>query len=184
MKSHKAIAKGLILLLPCTISNAQSRTGKDRADTVAGEIRIVQISVKKTEVRLSDKTILTVVKKRLPRRTDFNEISIYDVVKHRMPPFDQVVIFNNWAEHFTGCGPGVFFLGLKKNGTYRFSRSTPNCIDRKIEIKKDRVVIEAVADVHTTEYMYFPIPGGKWVYRNGVLHTVKLIILPDPRAKR
>ena len=182
--TSRLVSLMLLLLCIATESNAQSRIGSDRADTIAGEIRIIQVSENKTEIRLRNKTVLTSIKKRLPRINDLNEISIYDVVRQRMPPFDQVVILNNWAENFTGCRPGVFFLGIKKNGTYRFSKSTPNCIDREIRIKKDRIEITAVPDVHTTEYMYLPIPGGKWVYRSGVLDTIKLIVLPDPRPKR
>jgi hypothetical protein len=95
-----------------------------------------------------------------------------------------VVILNSWLPNFTGCQPGVFFLGIKKDGTYRISKSTPECIDRKISIKKDRIEITATPDVHTTEQMYLPIPGGKWVYRNGELHTIRYIELPDPRRKK
>jgi hypothetical protein len=176
---------GLMLLLICSyeIAFAQPDIGTDRVETIAGEVRIVQVSEKKTQIMLRNKPILTVIKKRLPQMNDLNEISIYQVVRHPIPPFDEVVILNNWVESFTGCRPGVFFLGLKKNGAYRFSKSTPNCIDREISIKEDRIEIKAVPDVHTTEQMYLPIPGGKWVYRRGELHTIKLVVLPDPRHK-
>ena len=165
-------------------SSAQSRIGTDRADTIVGELRIFQVNDKITEIKLGDRTILRTVKRKLPRINDLYDLSIYDVIRHRMPPFDEVVILNNWVENHTGCLPGVIFLGLKKDGTHRFSNSTPNCMDRTIEINKDRVVVNAVPDVSTTPYSYLPIPGGKWVYRNGLLHTVKLVILPDPRPKR
>jgi hypothetical protein len=187
-RKKEIIALILVLLYSSATTHAQSRLrtdlGADRVDTIAGPLRVIHINEKKMQLRLRNKLILTVTKKRHPSIHDLNEISIYDVVKHRISPFDEVIILNNWRESFTGCRPGVFFLGLKKDGTYQFSKSTPNCIDRQMRIKRDRIEIRAVPDVHTTEYMYLPIPGGKWVYRNGVLHTIKLIILPDPRPKQ
>jgi hypothetical protein len=177
---------GLILLLFCSSGRlkAQSHIGKDRVDTIAGELRIVQVTEKKTEIRLKNKVVRTVRPGRIPSDNGLYEVSIYDVVRHRIRPFDEVVILNNWMQNFTGCQPGVLVLGIKKDGTYKFSKSTPECIDRKISIKKDRIEIMAKPYVHTTQYMYLPIPGGKWVYRNGVLHTIKYILLPDPRRKK
>lgn len=173
-----------LLLFSTTHSPAQSRIGSDRTDTIAGELRIILVNDRETEIKLGDRIILRTLKRKFPRWSDLYDLSIYDVIRHRMTPFDQVVILNNWAPNHTGCRPGVFFLGLKKDGTFRFSKSTPNCIEREIETRKDRVVIKAVPEVSTTEYSYLPIPGGKWLYQNGVLHTVKLIILPDTRPRR
>jgi hypothetical protein len=175
------LAFAVWLLFHATDSYAQSNVGTDRADTIVGELRIVQVNDKETEIKLGHRVILRTVKRTLSRMYDLYDLSIYDVIRHPIPPFAQVVILNNWHGNHTGCGPGVLFLGLRKDGKYRFSKSTPNCIDRKIEVTKDRIVIKAVPDISTTLDSYFPIPGGQWVYRNGALHTVKLVIIPDTR---
>jgi len=44
----------------------------------------------------------------------------------------------------------VLFLEIEKEGTYRLSGSMPECLDRQISVKRDRVDITAEPYVYTT----------------------------------
>ncbi|MFN7948562.1 MAG: hypothetical protein U0Z53_24630 [Blastocatellia bacterium] len=163
----------------------------DSAPTILGEIQIIQLDDTKSEIRLNRRVILKINDQtgtktggQMYSENPLLPTSINDVIHQKITPYDEVVIFHN-GNGTAHCGPGVAFLGLKKNGTYKFSRPTGWCTGgNEIKVQTDSIEIRSQADVHSSGCGYLPILGGRWVYKKGVLYTKKYVLLPDPVKNR
>jgi hypothetical protein len=162
------------------------------ASTILGELEIVRTSVDRREVRLNRRVILkendekyiNLTGDQMYAMNPITPTSIVEVVHQRLPPFDEVVILNNgYGARY--CGPGVVFLGLKKNGTYKYSSPTSWCSDEpKITVGKNYIEVTSGAYVHSTDCSFGSVLGGRWIYKHGKLFIREFILLPDPEKNR
>jgi hypothetical protein len=149
---------------------------KERHMTPAGEIRITQLDEgelgNKFVVTLGDKSVL---------QTDgegggqFSESPVPGILKHfnAVAPYDEVVVFQQhmWGNACDG-GP-VWFLGLKRDGSFDVSPPIDFCGGRPPVIKQTagRIVVTFPGGPPNRGRGY--IPTETWVYENGQVRQLK-----------
>lgn len=178
--------KHFIFLIVLVCSNAitlkAQETGastlRQRLVTVAGELKIAQLD----EGTLGNKFAITLNKDIILKTNGeqesgkFSDFPIPKIIKHiknGVPPFDELVIFqqNMWGNACDG-GP-IWFLGLNKNGSFGISTPIDFCGGRAPIIKeapdKVTIIIPGGPPNRGTGY----IPGETWVYENGKVRQIK-----------
>lgn len=163
-------------LVCAAASTAGARQVKERLATPAGEIKITQLDAgelgNKFAVTLGDKSILLT-----NGETDgqFSDSPVPTILKHftAVKPFDAVVVFqqNMWGNACDG-GP-LWFLGLRRDGTYSVSAPIDFCGGRPPVIKQTaaRIVVTLPGGPPNRGEGY--IPTETWVYENGRVRQLK-----------
>jgi hypothetical protein len=168
--SSLAVATGLQ-------SKGAPRT-KQSLKTVAGELKIIQLDEgelgHKFTVTLNDKTILKTDGD--DEASEFAAFPIPEILKRvdqSVPPFDEVVIFqqNMWGNACNG-GP-IWFLGLKKDGSYDRSEKIDFCGGRApvIQTAPGKITITFPGGPPNRGTGY--VRGETWVYENGRVRQLK-----------
>jgi hypothetical protein len=166
-----------IALLVCAASlSVSAQQVKERLATPAGEIRITQLDAgelgNKFAVTLGDKTILQTNGE---EDGQFFDSPVPTILKHfnAVTPFDAVVVFqqNMWGNACDG-GP-LWFLGLKRDGTFSVSSPIDFCGGRPPVIKQTagRIVVTLPGGPPNRGSGY--IPTETWVYENGQVRHLK-----------
>jgi hypothetical protein len=159
---------------------AGAPTLRQRLVTVAGELRILQLD----EGSLGRQFVVT-LNNEVVLRTDgdnassrYHEFPVPTVVKHvskRVSPFDEVVIFqqNMWGNACDG-GP-IWFLGLRKNGSFDLSEDIDFCGGEAPIIKEepDRIVVSIPGGPPNRGQG--SIPGATWIYQHGYLNVTPAV---------
>jgi hypothetical protein len=142
--------------------------------TVAGELKIVQPDVgnwNRFAITLNNNVILKTngEDETNSRFSDYPHPRILKHLRKKVPPFDEVVIFeqNMWGNACSG-GP-IWFLGLKKNGSFEISNDIDFCGlagDPIIKEGLDKITIIVPANRGAG---YIPAA----VYQNGVFSQIE-----------
>jgi hypothetical protein len=164
-------------LLVCAASlSVSAQQVKERLATPAGEIRITQLDAgelgNKFAVTLGDKSILQTNGE---EDGQFSDSPVPTILKHfdTVTPFDAVVVFqqNMWGNACDG-GP-LWFLGLKRDGTFSVSSPIDFCGGRPPVIKQTagRIVVTLPGGPPNRGSGY--IPTETWVYENGRVRQLR-----------
>jgi len=151
---------------------AAAPTLKQRLVTVAGELRILQLDEgmlgRRFVIKLNNDLVLTTDGDDESSR--YHEFPVPKIVKHvsrRVPPFDEVVVFqqNMWGNACDG-GP-IWFLGVKKNGSFDISNEIDFCGGAApiITEERDRIIVSIRGGPPNRGNGY--VPGATWIYQNG-----------------
>ena len=160
---------------------------EERIVTVAGELKIVQPDVgnwNRFDITLNNNVILKTngEDETHSRFSDYPHPHILKQIPKGVPPFDEVVIFeqNMWGNACSG-GP-IWFLGLKKSGSFKISNDIDFCGlagDPIIKVSLDKIIIATPSSPPNRFAGY--IPAATWVYQNGVFRPTKT---PVKRKKK
>jgi hypothetical protein len=169
----------LFLTVAASINAQEMNTPtlKQRFLTVAGELKVFQLDERllgdRFSVTLNNDVILTTNGEDESSR--FHDFPATDILKHisrKIPPFDEVIIFqqNMWGNACSG-GP-IWFLGLKKNGSFEISDSIGFCGGKDPIIREgpDRITVIIPGGPPNRGSGY--IPGVTWIYKNGEVKKV------------
>lgn len=165
------------VLLVCAASlSAGAQQVKERLATPAGEIRVTQLDTgalgNKFAVTLGDKSVLQTNGEEAGL---FSDSPVPSILKRydRVEPFDTVVVFqqNMWGNACDG-GP-LWFLGLKRDGSFSVSAPIDFCGGRRPVIKQTagRIVVTLPGGPPNRGSGY--IPTETWVYENGRVRQLK-----------
>jgi hypothetical protein len=169
-----------LLLTVATIINAQEMNTpilKQHYITVAGELKVFQLDKRllgdRFSVTLNNAVILeTNGDDESSRFHDYPVIQILKRVSKGVPPFDEVIVFQQFMWGNACDGGPIWFLGLKKNGSFEISADIDFCGGRAPIIREDHnkitVIILGGPPNRGTGY----IPGKTWVYKNGKVKRV------------
>lgn len=171
-------------LLVCAASlSVGAQQVKERLATPAGEIRITQLDAgelgNKFAVTLGDRSILQTNGE---EDGQFSDSPVPTILKHfnAVKPYDEVVVFqqNMWGNACDG-GP-LWFLGLKRDGTFGVSSPIDFCGGRPPVMKQTagRIVVTLPGGPPNRGSGY--IPTETWVYENGQVRQLK----PPKRSRR
>ena len=164
-------------LLVCAASlSVSAQQVKERLATPAGEIRITQLDAgelgNKFAVTLGDKSILQTNGE---EDGQFSDSPVPTILKHfnAVTPYDAVVVFqqNMWGNACDG-GP-LWFLGLKRDGTFSVSSPIDFCGGRPPVIRQTagRIIVTLPGGPPNRGEGY--IPTETWVYENGRVRQLK-----------
>ena len=164
-------------LLVCAASlSVSAQQVKERLATPAGEIRITQLDAgelgNKFAVTLGDKSILQTNGE---EDGQFSDSPVPTILKHfnAVTPYDTVVVFqqNMWGNACDG-GP-LWFLGLKRDGTFSVSSPIDFCGGRPPVIRQTagRIIVTLPGGPPNRGEGY--IPTETWVYENGRVRQLK-----------
>jgi len=157
-------ASALVATVAVRAQSAAAPTVKQRLVTVAGELKILQLDEgmlgRRFVITLNNDRVLTTDGDDASGR--YHEFPVPNIVKHvsaRVPPFDEVVVMQQhmWGNACDG-GP-IWFLGIRKNGSFEISNEIDFCGGAApiITEERDRIIVA--------------IPGGAtWIYQNGKAH--------------
>lgn len=173
----------LFVMLPATGFAQEAGKVKERLMTTAGELRITQLDEgelgQKFAVTLGDKPVL---------QTDgegggqFSEAPVPGILKRfkAVPPYAEVLVFQQhmWGNACDG-GP-LWFLGLKRDGSFDVSTPIDFCGGRPPTLTRSagRVVVNIPGGPPNRGRGY--IPGETWVYENGRVRQLK----PGRKSRR
>lgn len=151
---------------------------KERIKTVAGEIKVVQLDDGelgcKYAVLLDEQSIVkTDCEEDVGRFEGFPVPRIYKRITTAVPPFDEVIVFQQgmWGNACNG-GP-LWLLGLKSDGSFMISANIDHCGGPDPIVKQEgRKVIVNIPGHRPNRGAGF-IPGETWVYENGEIHQAK-----------
>jgi hypothetical protein len=164
-----------LLLVMSAILNAQETntpTVKQRFVTVAGELKVVQLDEfifgKRFIITLNNDLVLeTNADDETSRFDDFHVPIILKHIAKKISPFDEVMIVqqNMWGNACSG-GP-IWFLGLKKDGSFAKSNEIDFCGGKDPIIREgiDKITIIIPGGPPNRGPGY--IPGKTWTYKNG-----------------
>jgi hypothetical protein len=169
-----------VLVMTAVLRGQEATTPvlKQRLVTVAGELKVVQLDEgmlgSKFAVRLNNDVILKTNGDDESSR--YYEFPVPKVLKHitkGIPPFDEVVVFqqNMWGNACNG-GP-IWFLGLKKNGSFDISNDIDFCGGKEPIIKEEPGKIIVIIPGGPPNRGKGYIPGETWVYQNGEAQQIK-----------
>lgn len=171
----KQLLRTTLLICAASLSVGAQQV-KERLATPAGEIRITQLDTgelgNKFAVTLGDKTILQTNGE---EDGQFSDSPVPTILKHfdAVEPFDAVVVFqqNMWGNACDG-GP-LWFLGLKRDGSFNVSAPIDFCGGRPPVIKQTagRIVVTLPGGPPNRGSGY--IPTETWVYENGRVRQLK-----------
>jgi hypothetical protein len=166
----------LFAVVPAAVFAQNAGKVKERLMTPAGEIRITQLDEgelgNKFAVTLGDKSILQTNGE---EDGQFSDSPVPTILKHfnAVTPYDAVVVFqqNMWGNACDG-GP-LWFLGLKRDGTFSVSSPIDFCGGRPPTITQSasRIVVTIPGGPPNRGRGY--IPGETWVYENGQVRQLK-----------
>ena len=166
----------LLAVVPATGFAQDAGKVKERLMTPAGEIRITQLDEgelgNKFAVTLGDKSILQTNGE---EDGQFSDSPVPTILKHfaAVKPYDEVIVFqqNMWGNACDG-GP-LWFLGLKRDGSFSVSSPVDFCGGRPPVLKQTagRIVITLPGGPPNRGSGY--IPTETWVYENGQVRQLK-----------
>lgn len=147
------------------ISNIQGQERKYSISTAAGKLNVSSIAGEiDCVIKLGGKVIRTF-------ECDYSPI----VLKHIKQPillFDEIIVFQEQTSAQSCEGLDVFFLGLNRGGTYKFSDSIEYCGGPRpiVTISGEKITITFPA--------FKAFSGGLirkqvWVYENGEIRQIK-----------
>ena len=140
--------------------------------TVAGELRILQLDAgtlgSKFLIRLNEAVVLTTDGDDASSR--YHEFPVPKIVKHvskGVPPFDEVIVFqqNMWGNACDG-GP-IWFLGVHKNGSFKISNEIDFCGGAAPVITEERDSIIVSIPGGPPNRGKGSIPPATWIFQNG-----------------
>jgi hypothetical protein len=174
-----------LMTLPCALAlttvcaallSVSAQQVKERLATPAGEIRITQLDEgelgNQFAVTLGDRSILQTNGE---EDGQFSDSPVPTILKHfnAVTPYDEVVVFqqNMWGNACDG-GP-LWFLGLKRDGTFSVSLPIDFCGGRQPVLKQTagRIIITLPGGPPNRGSGY--IPTETWVYENGRVRQLK-----------
>jgi len=177
-KSKLFLDLAFLLSLFTFVSSANGQILKERLNTVAGELKIVQLDDgelgNKFAVMLGENSILkTDGEKEGSRFFDFPVPNILRHFKNGVRPFDEVVLFqqNMWGNACDG-GP-LWFLGLNRNGSFVISSSVDFCGGREPIIREGANNVTIIIPGGPPNRGEGYIPGETWIYQNGEVKRVR-----------
>jgi hypothetical protein len=155
--------------------SAQDREPREeeRVETCAGPVVITRIHLwSEYEVTVNGRPILRT--KEGDEGSEFKATPIPFILKHvRTPvaPFDEVVVFQQRNSGNACKGVEIWFLGLKRDGSYQVTKHIDYCgnVDPKIRVKSDRLTI-VLPEAKLYWGHYFP--AERWEYRNGEIYQL------------
>ena len=166
----------LIVSVPAAAAAQDAGRVKERLMTPAGEIRITQLDEgalgNKFAVTLGDKSVLQTEG---GEEGPFSDSPVPTILKHfdAVSPYDKVVVFqqNMWGNACDG-GP-IWFLGLKRDGSFNVSEPIDFCGGRPPTIARTdgRIVVTIPGGPPNRGRGY--IPGETWVYENGRVRQLR-----------
>lgn len=172
VKSKRFWALFLFILAATLSSSASGQTVRERLITVAGELKIIQLDEgelgNKYAVILDGNTILrTDADAEGSRFSDFPVPTILRHFKNGVPPYDEVILFqqNMWGNACNG-GP-LWFLGLKRDGSFSISTPIDFCGGRGPIIRASRDAIIVIIPGGPPNRGRGYVPRETWVYQNG-----------------
>jgi hypothetical protein len=135
----------------------------DAKTTVAGKLEIVETDFLEWKIVLNGNQVLA--DGDLPPQ-------ISAQITNKISPFDEIIVFTQASG--TCCEFGRFwFLGLKSDGSYHFSKPVGNGFAHvpKVTFSKDyvKVKVRGGRENHGEYYL----PGGEWIFKNGRVRKVK-----------
>jgi hypothetical protein len=151
---------------------------KQRLVTVAGELKIFQLDEgllgNKFAIKLNNDSILVTDGDNESGR--FSGFPFPEIIKHiktTVGPFDEVAIIqqNMWGNACDG-GP-IWFLGLKKDGSFSISTPVDHCGGPSPVIHSNSNRITLVIPGHPPNRGKGYIPAETWIYENGEVKQVK-----------
>ncbi len=168
----------LALMAASMAQKISAQTLKHRLGTAAGELKIVQLDKgqlgNQFAITINDKIVLKTNGE--DGTSQFSETPVPEILKYvqkEIAPFDEVVVFQQhmWGNACNG-GP-IWFLGLRKNGSFQVSKHIEFCGGKdpivKVGVDKITIVIPGGPPNRGSGY----IPGETWVYQNGDVRQVK-----------
>lgn len=146
--------------------------------TSAGELKIVPIDenpmTARYQVVLNAKVILqTDTSDDASKFTDFPIPKVKRVFASGVPPFEQVVLFQQWALGNACNGGPLWFLGVRKDGSYQISDEIPFCGGRAPVIKQDVKKIVVVIPSGRPNRGSGHTPTKTWHYTAGKVVEVR-----------
>jgi len=145
----------------------------ERVETCAGPVVITRIHLwKEYEVTVNGRPILHTNED--DDSSEFGATPIPFILKHvktPVAPFDEVVVFQQRNSGNACKGVEIWFLGLKRDGSYQVTKHINSCgsVDPKILVNSDRLTIVLPRAKHNWGYDF---PAGRWEYRNGEIHQL------------
>ena len=178
---RKIIFIVLVLLTVAMILNGHGASAPiliHRYVTVAGELKVLQLDEKllgdRFSVTLNNDIILkTDGDDESSRFNIFPVIQILRRISKKILPFDEVIVFQQkmWGNACSG-GP-IWFLGLKKNGSFEVSDAIDVCGGEDPIIKEGLDKITVIIAGYSPKYGRGYIPGETWVYKNGKVRKLR-----------
>ncbi len=135
----------------------------DAKTTVAGKLEIIETDFLEWKIVLDGKQILA--DGDLPPHIDAQ-------ITSKISPFDEVIVFSQSSG--TCCEFGRFwFLGLKVDGSYHFSKPIGNGFAGapKVSVVKNYVKVKIRGGHENNDEFY--LPGGEWILQNGRVRRIK-----------
>lgn len=167
-------------MLLCATALAQETSQsitRERLQTVAGELKVIQLD----KGELGSRFIVTLDGKTIVKTDgddELNPLHIFPVptILKRyalVRPYDEVVIFqqNMWGNACNG-GP-LWFLGLKRDGSFAISSNVEHCGGPDPIIRRQRYQIIVSIPAHSPNRGQGYIPKETWLYKNGQVTQVK-----------
>ncbi|MEO6589401.1 MAG: hypothetical protein ABIP06_08855 [Pyrinomonadaceae bacterium] len=135
----------------------------DAKETVAGKLEIIETDFLEWKIVLDGKQIL--VDGDLPPNIDAQ-------ITNKISPFDEVIVFSQASG--TCCEFGRFwFLGLKSDGSYHFSKPIGNGFANIPQVSVGKNYVKVKVRGGRENHGEFYMPGGEWIFQNGRVRKVK-----------
>lgn len=135
----------------------------DAKETIAGKLEIIETDFLEWKIVLNGKQIFADTD--LPPNIDAQ-------ITGRFSPFEEVIVFSQASG--TCCELGRFwFLGLKSDGSYRFSESIGNGFANIPQISAGKNYVKVKVRGGRENHGEFYLPGGEWIFQNGRVRKVK-----------
>lgn len=149
--------------------------------TVAGLLKVIDLSEYEMpgshyKITLNAKTIREIDNADESPKNHYKGFAIPRIEKHFKKPvagFDEVVVFQQFDWGNLCGGTDIWFLGLKRDGTYRITDSVPFCGGKPAIIRQQGNNILVIAPGEPPNIGEGHIPTEKYIYSDGTIQRIQ-----------